>query len=73
MFISIGILLAALAGLLVLEGDDSPATPAKRLAASVATITARVEALRGLRFDSRPVPQRVSPAQARRAPVSPRA
>jgi hypothetical protein len=32
----------------------------------VSTIAARVEALRGLRFDSRPVPQTVSPAQARR-------
>ena len=65
-FLSIGIVLAALVGLLVLEGDDSPATPPARPAASVATITGRVEALRGLRFDSRPVPQRVSPAQARR-------
>ena len=65
-FFSMGIVLAALVGLLVLEGDDSPATPAPRPAASVATITTRVEALRGLRFDSRPVPQRVSPEQARR-------
>jgi hypothetical protein len=65
-FLSIGIVLAALVGLLVLEGEDSPATPPARPAASVATITGRVEALRGLRFDSRPVPQQVSPAQARR-------
>ena len=64
--LSMGIVLAGLLGLLALEGGDAPAARPARPAASVATIAARVEALRGLRFDSRPVPQRVSPAQARR-------
>jgi len=62
--LSIAILLTGLLVLLALEGDG-----AERAAASpadVATIAARVEALRGLRFDTRPVPQTVTPAQARR-------
>jgi hypothetical protein len=42
------------------EGDGSAAGP------DVARIARRVEALRGLRFERRPVPQRVSAAQARR-------
>ena len=41
------------------EGGAGSATP-------IATIAARVEALRGVRFRERPVPLRVSPAQARR-------
>ncbi|MDA0165743.1 hypothetical protein OM076_36085 [Solirubrobacter ginsenosidimutans] len=52
-------------GLLVLE-DDTPAPRPAAKTASVATIASRVEVLRGLRFRSRPVPQSVSPAQARR-------
>src|SRR3954447_26955805 len=59
------IVLAGLVGLLALEGPDQPARPAAE-AASVSTIASRVEVLRGLQFRSRPVPQRVSPAQARR-------
>jgi hypothetical protein len=62
---AVGIVFAGLIVLLALQGEPSarrPATPA----ASVATIAARVETLRGLRFDSRPVPQTVSPTQARR-------
>jgi hypothetical protein len=62
---AIVVLLAGLLVLLALEDEPSaqrPATPA----ASVKTIAARVETLRGLRFSSRPVPQTVSPAQARR-------
>jgi hypothetical protein len=61
---SIAVLLVALVGLLVLEGDaaERPSRPV----ASVATIAARVEALRELRFSRRPVPQGVSPEQARR-------
>ncbi len=62
---AIGILLAGLLVLLVLEGEPSPERRVAR-AVPVSTIAARVEALRGLRFDSRPVPQTVSPAQARR-------
>jgi hypothetical protein len=57
----------ALAGLVVLVELEDSAPPAQPVAtADVATIAARVEALRGLRFRSRPVPQRVTPAQARR-------
>ena len=47
-------------------GRSAPARAGRRRPPTVATIAARVEALRGLRFRSRPVPQRVSPAQARR-------
>ena len=64
-WLSLGIALAGLLGLLALEGREAPA-PAAAPAADVATIAARVEALRDLRFASRPVPQSVSPAQARR-------
>jgi hypothetical protein len=58
----------ALAGLLVLLAweDTAPRPQRSTATADVATIAARVEALRGLRFRSRPVPQRVTPAQARR-------
>ena len=45
-----------------LEGGDVARRGLPGPPPSVATIAARVEALRGLRFDSRPVPQRVSPA-----------
>src|SRR5687768_16163328 len=65
-WLSMGIVLAGLLGLLALEGGGEAQERAARPAASVATIAARVEGLRGLRFDSRPVPQRVSPQQARR-------
>jgi hypothetical protein len=64
-WLSMGIVLAGLLGLLVLEGGSPPARAPER-AADVSTIAARVEVLRGLRFRSRPVPQRVSPAVARR-------
>src|SRR4051794_38985104 len=60
-----GSLLAGLIGLLALEGDARPDPPAAT-SAPVPAIAARVEVLRGLRFRSRPVPQSVSPAQARR-------
>jgi len=58
----------ALAGLLVLlaREDSAPRRQRPAAAADVRTIAARVEALRGLRFRSRPVPQRVTPARARR-------
>jgi hypothetical protein len=58
----------ALAGLLVLlaREDSAPGPQRSTATADVATIAARVEALRGLRFRSRPLPQRVTPAQARR-------
>jgi hypothetical protein len=63
---AMGIVLVGLLGLLSLEQRDDP-PPAPRAAArvDVATIAARVEALRGLRFRERPVPVRVSPQQAR--------
>ncbi len=54
-----------LVGLVVLEGE-SPSEPRSAPSASVATIASRVEVLRGLKFRTRPVPQTVSPAQARR-------
>lgn len=63
-WLSMAIALAGLLVLLVLEGPAPSATPAAT--ADVATIATRVEALRGLRFRSRPVPQTVTPAQARR-------
>jgi hypothetical protein len=57
----------ALAGLLFLLAREDSAPPARPIAtAGVATIAARVGALRGLRFRSRPVPQTVTPEQARR-------
>jgi hypothetical protein len=63
-WLSIAIALAGLLVLLALEDDSPSQRPAAT--ADVATIATRVEALRGLRFRSRPVPQRVTPAQARR-------
>jgi hypothetical protein len=66
LWVAFGIVLAGLVGLLALEGSEPPARPAAAKAASVATIASRVEVLRGLRFRSQPVPQNVSPAQARR-------
>ena len=63
------IVLAGLVGLLCLEGGGQPeTTPAPQ--ADVATIAARVEALRGLKFEERPVPERVSSEQARREGLS---
>jgi hypothetical protein len=64
-WIAFAIVLAGLFGLLALEGDDPSTRPGAKVA-SVSTIAARVEDLRGIRFRSRPVPQTVSPAQARR-------
>jgi hypothetical protein len=64
LWIAFGMVLAGLLGLLALEGAD-PSTHPATTAASVSTIAARVEGLRGIRFRSRPVPQTVSPAQAR--------
>ena len=62
--LAIAILFVALVGVLALEGPAPRARPAA--GADVATIAARVESLRDLRFRSRPVPQEVTPAQARR-------
>jgi hypothetical protein len=64
-WIAFAIVLAGLFGLLALEGSDGSSRPAATVA-SVSTIATRVEGLRGIRFRSRPVPQTVSPAQARR-------
>ena len=62
---AIGIILAGLAVLLVLEGEPASKRPTEP-AVAVSRIASRVEALRGLKFQTRPVPQTVSPAQARR-------
>jgi hypothetical protein len=62
---AIGIILAGLAVLLVLEGEPASKRPTEP-AVPVSRIASRVEALRGLKFQTRPVPQTVSPAQARR-------
>jgi hypothetical protein len=64
-WLSMGIVLAGLLGLLALERGSPPARAPER-SADVSTIAARVEVLRNLKFRSRPVPQRVSPAVARR-------
>ena len=61
-----GMLLAGLLVLLVAGGRAVAGAPRSNVPCRSPTIAARVEALRGLRFDSRPVPQTVSPAQARR-------
>ena len=58
------VVLLGLLGLLALEDDAAPERPAAP-SATVSTIASRVEALRGLKFRTRPVPQRVSPSQAR--------
>src|SRR3954465_10689264 len=58
-----------LVGLSVATGwddDEGGAKLASARSAPIRTIEARVERLRDLRFTSRPVPQTVSPAQARR-------
>lgn len=63
-WLSMAIVLAGLVVLLLLGArDDEPAAAPD---AAVATIAHRVEALRGLRFEAVPVPQRVSAAVARR-------
>jgi hypothetical protein len=62
------IVLAGLLGLSALEGGGSSAPPprAERAApVDIPTIVARVEELRRLRFEERPVPVNVSPDQAR--------
>lgn len=65
--LSIAIVLTGLIVLLFLEDGSSPSAPSRAArTADVATITARVEALRELRFSQRPAPVEVSPAQARR-------
>jgi hypothetical protein len=48
------------------DEDEGGANAASARMAPIGTIESRVERLRGLRFESRPVPQTVSPAQARR-------
>ncbi len=62
------IVLTGLVGLMFLEGGE-PAPEAAR-PVDVATIAARVEALRGLQFEQQPVPERVSAEQARREGLS---
>jgi len=47
-------------------GAAPAATPADEKPAPVSTIAARVERIRGLRFETRPRPAEVSPAQAKR-------
>ncbi len=61
---AMAIVLLGLLALLALEDDAAPERPAAR-SATVSTIASRVEVLRGLKFRTQPVPQRVSPAQAR--------
>src|SRR3954451_794368 len=63
------VVLVLLVGLSVATGwddDEGGAKPASARSAPIRTIEARVERLRDLRFTSPPVPQTVSPAQARR-------
>ncbi len=62
------IVLVGLVGLMFLEGSEPAPEAAKPV--DVATIAARVEALRGLQFEERPVPERVSAEQARREGLS---
>jgi len=47
-------------------GSQAPKAPKAEPAAPIATIETRVEQIRALRFETRPRPQEVSPAQARR-------
>ena len=61
----VAVLAALLYGLWALTGGDAE-EPAPPSAAPVAAIATRVEALRGLRFDTIPRPVSVTPAQARR-------
>ena len=61
--------LVLLIGVSVATGWDEDAggsSSASARIAPIATIEARVERLRGLTFTTRPVPQTVTPAQARR-------
>jgi hypothetical protein len=60
-WLSMGIVLAGLLVLLALESSPAPSRDV-----SVTTIAHRVEALRGLRFSSLPVPVQVSGEVARR-------
>jgi hypothetical protein len=64
-FAVIAVLLAVLlvVGFAADSGSED-AAPAARPAADVATIAARVERLRGLRFDAEPRPETVTPEQA---------
>jgi hypothetical protein len=62
---ALGIVLAGLLVVLVAQGEPAAQRPAAP-AVPVSAIAARVESLRGLKFRERPVPQSVSPAQARR-------
>jgi len=48
------------------QESGTPRPPAAEPAAPVATIVSRVERIRGLRFETRPRPAEVSPAQAQR-------
>ena len=66
MWAAFAIVLALLVGTAVVTAGDEPGAPARVASAPVATVAARVEALRGVRFRERVSPQRVSPAQARR-------
>lgn len=61
------VLAAALLGLdaITSSGSSSKPPPPPRRATPVATIARRVEAIRHLRYRRLPVPERVSPAQAR--------
>lgn len=59
-FVVIGLLIAVLIAIGIVT-DKSTGRPART---PVATISRRVETLRGLRYDRIPVPQRVTPAQA---------
>jgi hypothetical protein len=63
-WLSMGIVLAGLVALLLVGGSSKQARPSRD--ASVAVLARRVEALRGLRFRTVPVPARVSATQARR-------
>jgi hypothetical protein len=65
----IAVLLAALLAVAFVVGEDEE-EPARPELAPVATIARRVEALRDLRFERVPVPEAVTPEQARREGVS---
>jgi hypothetical protein len=60
------VLLLGLSAVTGWDEDEGGAKPAAARIAPIGTIEARVERLRGLRFESPQVPQTVSPAQARR-------
>ena len=65
-WLSMAIILAGLLVLLALEGDADPRAGRPEPAPDVPAIAARVEALRGMRFRERPMPERVSAEVARR-------